>query len=263
MSELEQNAEQTPTTGTENPCEKNGMGGISETPPEEPPKRKRGRPPKKPGDPPMTYSKKSSGEVKELVKEQKERQRKAMAETTTVGEYFAKHPSSMPKTFTNTMGRSLAYDPSLTADEVVARDIDRHMEIMALPRVDTNSLEELQGRYVEYMQICRKYGKRMTIAGFTEALGVSKSVLWKWANGSIRKSPEIVEFINAVFAAINAELEDLMVSGRINPVSGIFLLKQQGYRDTVDVAVSNSNVAEKTEEELTAEYLDSIPTVDE
>lgn len=258
--------EKTPTTGLADDAGKNGMGGVSEPTQSdtgEPPKRKRGRPPKKPGDPPGKYSKKTPAQRDAAVEAERKRQIKSSSEARTIGEYVAQHPTVMEESFTNTQGQIRSYDSSLTVDEVIARDLDRHMEIMALPRVNTNSLEELQGRYTDYMMICRKYGKRMTVAGFAEAIGVNRQTLWRWCSGGIPKPPEIVDFLNAVISAVNAELEDLMVTNRINPVSGIFLLKQAGYRDNVDLTVTNSATTGKTEEELAAEYLNSIPTVDD
>ena len=56
MSEEEKN----PTTGLEDTSPENGMGGVSE----EPPKKKLGRPPKQPGDPPGRYVKKDEKIVK-------------------------------------------------------------------------------------------------------------------------------------------------------------------------------------------------------
>lgn len=232
--------EKTPTTGLEDTSPGNGMGGVSENSggvsPEESPKKKRGRPKKIPGDPNNKPS--------------------------TIGEYIAQNPSIAEQISLNTR-LTTTYPSNLTADEIVARDIDRHMEIMALPRVNINSLEEMQGRYAEYMQICRKYGKRMTVAGFAESLGCTRQVLWHIATGRTTRSQGIVDFVNFVLTSINAELEDLMVSNRINPVSGIFLLKQSGYKDNVDLTISTAGTVEKTEEELAAEYIKSIPTVDE
>lgn len=220
--------EKSPTTGIEDTSPENGMGGISE----EPPKKKRGRPPKQPGDPPGRYVKKDEKIVK---KEQPMQKAKG----------------------------HISYDPDMTYDEVVARDIDRHHEIMTLPRVNLNDLTEVQGRYTEFLTICRKYGKRLTVAGFAEALGISVQKLWQIRNGILKKPPEVVDFLNAVISSITAELEDLMVSSKINPVAGIFLLKQTGYKDNVDLNINATATVEKTEEELAAEYLNSIPTVED
>lgn len=229
MSEEEKN----PTTGLADDAGKNGMGGVTETPP----KKKTGRPRKVPGDP--------------------------NNKPATIGEYIAMHPRVAEQVSTNVYGKTTTYDPSLTADEIVARDLDRHMEIMALPRVDLTDAKNIEGRYIEYMQICRKYGKRMTVAGFAEALGMTREALWKWATGVTPKPKPVVDILNAALTAINAELEDLMVSNKINPVSGIFLLKQSGYRDNVDLTIKTDPTTEKSEEQLAAEYLDSIPVVDD
>lgn len=233
--------EKTPTTGIENPSDKNGMGGVSENSggvsPEEPPKRKRGRPPKKPGEP-----KKVAG---------------------TIGEYATMHPTVGEHIHINTKGQSTIYPSEMSPDEVVAREIDKHRETMALPRVNTNNLEEVQGRYVVYMQLCQKYGRRMTVGGFAECLGVPRQTLERWASGVLKRPQPVVDFLNYVIASICADLEERMASNKINPVSGIFLLKQSGYKDNVDLTVNAATVSEKSEEELAAEYLNSIPTVDD
>ena len=182
---------------------------------------------------------------------------------TTIGEYIAMHPTVAEQVQLNVAGRSTVYPSDMSVDEVIARDIDRHMEIMALPRVKIDSLLEVQGRHADYMRICKKYGKRMTVAGFAESLGINRQTLWRIATGQLPKPKEVVDFINYVITSINSELEDLMVSGKINPVSGIFLLKQSGYKDNVDLTIKTDGRTEKSEEELAAEYLDSIPTVDD
>lgn len=233
--------EKTPTTGIGETPEKNGMGGILEksggSSPEEPQPKKRGRPRKVPGDP--------------------------KNKPATIGEYIAMHPSVAEQVNTNVRGRTTTYPAEMSVDEIAAREIDRHMEIMALPRVNTNSLSEVQGRYLEYMAICKKYGKRMTVGGFAEALGVSRQKMWAWCSGNLAKPKEVVDFINFAIASANAELEDLMISNKINPVAGIFLLKQAGYKDNIEMTVKADAGVEKTEEQLAEEYLSSIPTVDD
>ena len=181
----------------------------------------------------------------------------------TIGDIAAKYPVVNTPLATNNRGWSTSYDMTLTTDEIIARDLDRHMEVMTLPRVDTNDAKKVQGRYVEYFSICRKYGKRPTVAGFAESLGVSRQTLWKWLTGEREKPKEVVEVLEMVYAAINAELEDLLVTNKINPVSGIFLLKQSGYKDVQDVVVRTDQAAGKTDEELEEEYLKSIPVIDD
>lgn len=242
-----------PTTASaETPAEE-GMGGVI--------KKRRGRPP-------MTEEQKAAARAKrELDKSKIVREVKVDAGTTeterreTIGEVIARKPSASAARYPNTKAQAL--DPNISEAEAISLDLNYHKELFTLPRVNYDSLEELQGRWFEYLELCQRYKKRPTVAGYGEAIGTSRINLWRWVHGANPKSREIVEFLEQIFSAVNSQLEDLLLTNKINPVSAIFLLKQSGYRDVQDVVVRADTREEKSQEQLEREYLDSIPVVDD
>ena len=218
---------------------KNNKNNKNNNVPDAPVKRSRGRP-RKDGSPAQPRQK-----------------------TETIRDVVVKYPSHQEPVWNNTHNRTTNYDMTLSPDEIVTRDIDRHLEMMELPVINTDDPDAVRQRFGEYFAICRKYGKRPTVGGFAESLAVSRQTLWYWLTGERKKSKEVVAVLEVAYAAINAELEDLLISNKINPVSGIFLLKQSGYKDTQDVVFRNDSREEKTEEQLEEEYLSSIPVVDD
>ena len=67
--------------------------------------------------------------------------------------------------------------------------------------------------------------------------------------------------IKRAYAILNAQLEDYMQNGKVNPVTGIFLGKNHfQYTDKQEIEVAAKNDAESTPEELDMKYADAIPT---
>lgn len=61
-------------------------------------------------------------------------------------------------------------------------------------------------------------------------------------------------------------IEEYMQNGKINPVSGIFLMKNNfGYRDQTEVVVTPNqvNADVPTQAEIEARYRDALPPADE
>lgn len=61
---------------------------------------------------------------------------------------------------------------------------------------------------------------------------------------------------------LDSQMVDYMQNGKINPVSGIFLMKNSfGYKDQQEVVVTPSSpLGEQTDpEELRNRYIDSLP----
>jgi len=91
-------------------------------------------------------------------------------------------------------------------------------------------------------------------------LRVAKSTLWEWRQGNYRQGTHQAIICEA-YDALEALWEDYMMNGKINPVSGIFLGKNNfGYQDkqeyvltpnqkeVVDVSVIEQKYAELPEE---------------
>lgn len=133
--------------------------------------------------------------------------------------------------------------------------LTHNMELYALSKVDLDSVEQVEDRSMEYFQICAKNDMKPSVAGYALALGYSRAYVWELCNKPHEnKKPEVIDTIKRVMEALTAQMEDYMQNGKINPVSGIFLMKNNmGYQDKQEVVVTPNQVTESTESNLIEE----------
>lgn len=95
--------------------------------------------------------------------------------------------------------------------------------------------EELEKRINEYFMFCEQTGIRPGIESLCMALHISRTTLFRWSKGEdcgARRQ----ELILSAKSFISAFIEQAMLSGKINPASGIFLMKNWlNYKDTVSL----------------------------
>ena len=97
--------------------------------------------------------------------------------------------------------------------------------------------------------------------GMALALGVNRQTLWKWENGVESNKPLAVRNLLKRARAINELLmSSMMTEGKINPVVGIFLLKNShGYKDQQDVVITPNNPMESEDPETARKkYLEGL-----
>ena len=112
------------------------------------------------------------------------------------------------------------------------------MAIRELPRIDTSDPVQVENRINEYFMLCAANDIKPTVKGFLNALRVAKSTLWEWKNGGFRAGTHQAIICEA-YDVLEALWEDYMMNGKINPVSGIFLGKNNfGYTDKQDIVVT-------------------------
>ena len=102
-----------------------------------------------------------------------------------------------------------------------------------------------------------------SVAGMALAFGVDRTTLWKWANGVDSKTlpPESRNLIKKAYQLLNAQMENYMQNGKINPVAGIFLMKNNmGYADKQEVVLTpNQQLGEQVPaEDLEKKYLEDV-----
>ena len=133
--------------------------------------------------------------------------------------------------------------------------LTHNMELYALSKVDLDSVEQVEDRSMEYFQICAKNDMKPSVAGYALALGYSRAYVWELCNKPHEnKKPEVIDTIKRVMEALTAQMEDYMQNGKINPVSGIFLMKNNmGYQDKQEVVVTPNQVNEVSENNLLEE----------
>lgn len=141
------------------------------------------------------------------------------------------------------------------------------LEVGNLPAVDHNVPAEVEKRCIEYFELCAKNDMKPSMAGLGLAFGVTRKSIWCWINkvDSVHMPDECRHILEKAVAMLNAQMEDYMQNGKINPASGIFLMKNNfGYVDEVKQVVEHKNLlgAEGNEDELRRKYQDNVIDVD-
>ena len=110
------------------------------------------------------------------------------------------------------------------------------MKLSALPAIDVNDPEQMQQRINDYFRICSEDDIKPSVSSLGLAFGISRITLFKWVTGQAKQALSNAASINTLKRAydqINSYYEHMLNNGKINPVSGIFLLKNNyGYQDT-------------------------------
>ena len=122
------------------------------------------------------------------------------------------------------------------------------LRLANLPKVDPRDVDALGKRVEEYFLICAEDDSKPSVAGLALAIGTDRRRVWEWAQGSDFRS----DILKKAYQILNLMMEDYMQNGKINPVSGIFLLKNNfGYQDKQEhiIKAGDSN-GSMTEQEL-------------
>jgi len=121
------------------------------------------------------------------------------------------------------------------------------LEISNLPDIDLRDAEAVRRRINEYFQIVANYGNKPTVAGLGLALnGMDRRRLWEirtgqtQGRGTIDELPKTVrDTIKRAYRLMENLWENYMQNGKINPVAGIFLGKNNfGYQDKTEYVVT-------------------------
>lgn len=143
-----------------------------------------------------------------------------------------------------------------------AKYASHSLMVAQLPAVDMTDPVAVEQRVLEYINLCVANDMKPSVAGMAMAFGVERTTLWKWANGveSAYIPQASRNSIKKGYQLLNALMEDYMQNGKINPVSGIFLMKNNmGYQDKQEVVLTpNTQLGDSTTpEELQQKYLEA------
>ena len=125
------------------------------------------------------------------------------------------------------------------------------------------TVEELKNRINEYFQRCSDEALRPGIESLSAALCVSRQTFWRWCNGDINTGDEWRSVCESAKSTINAYLEQAMLTGKINPASGIFLMKNwMNYKDSIsfEEALPADSETRITPDQIAARHGISIDT---
>ena len=137
------------------------------------------------------------------------------------------------------------------------------LAIMQLPKIDYRDPEQLQARVIEYFQLCATHDMKPGVAAVGLAIGLDRRRLWEIRSGSSRNGTvpqECKDIINSVYDSLEVLWEGYMTSGKINPVSGIFLGKNNfGYQDKQEYVVTPNAMSQDTPVEVIEAKYDALP----
>lgn len=126
-----------------------------------------------------------------------------------------------------------------------------------MPPIDINDPKQVGERVTWYFENCLANDSKPGIAGLCNALGISRMTFFNWQNGR-HNTKEHQEIASKAKGIIEELYEQYMSNGKINPVSGIFLMKNNfaGYYDRQDVVLTPGSPLEpqKNEAELKRLY---------
>lgn len=146
-----------------------------------------------------------------------------------------------------------------------AHYLNLNMELMKLPDIDKHNVEEVQTRIAEIFEIFAKYDTKPTVSGMALALGMSRQTLSAIAhdkpvggNGYEAALPQdVADSIKKAYNILESLWENYMTNGKINPVSGIFLAKNNfNYRDQTETVITpNVQKEQYSTESIRERYL--------
>ena len=153
------------------------------------------------------------------------------------------------------------FRPSTKPGEM-SKMIKQAMTISHWPEIDTDDPEQVAERIDQYHVFCMENDMKPDMPGMALSLGINRTTLWKWENGVESNKPLAVRNVLKRARSINELLmSSMMTEGKINPVVGIFLLKNShGYKDQQDVVITPNNPLESEDPEQTRKkYIEALP----
>ena len=139
--------------------------------------------------------------------------------------------------------------------------LEHSMTMFDWPVINARRPEQVKERIGMYFALCAKDDMKPSVAGMALAFGIDRRTLWKWANGieSDYIPAESRDFIKKAYQFLNAQMENYMQNGDINPIAGIFLMKNMGYADKQEVVVTPNQLGEQlSANDLQKKYLEDV-----
>ena len=137
-----------------------------------------------------------------------------------------------------------------------AKFLQHALTIMRMPAIEVADLNQVKERINWYFELCVADDIKPSVKGFCNALGVDKSTLFRWRTGQYRAETHQATICRA-YDVLEALWEDYMQNGKINPVSGIFLGKNNfGYSDKQEYVLTpnTGEIEQRNVAEIEAKY---------
>ena len=144
------------------------------------------------------------------------------------------------------------------------------MQLFSLPAIDLHKPELVQERLELYFKIHFDADLKPTVAGMAMALGLDRRRLWEIKTDVANRNQDLPtltrDSIKKAYDFLENLWENYMNNGKINPVSGIFLAKNNfGYQDKTEYVVTPNmnNDSDYSAEDIRARYLTDSPTIEQ
>ena len=131
-----------------------------------------------------------------------------------------------------------------------------NLDLLALHPIDCKieQTEVVEKRCFDYLEICMRHSMKPSFAGLALAIGVSRATLLDYINGVTSMPNSNRAVLQRFSGLLNSLMEDYMQNGKINPVAGLFIAKNNfGYKDTQEFVVNNNIQEESSPETLIEE----------
>lgn len=172
--------------------------------------------------------------------------------TESVGEIVAKQKRP---------GKSAQMQPQTNPGDN-AKYIRHSLRIAKLDKVDLSDSQAVEDRMYEYFTICEEDDMKPSVAGLALAFDIDRRRLWEIREGKTGKNPAVSETLKKAMKLLDLQMVDYMQNGKINPVSGIFLMKNNfGYADKQEIVVTPNNPLGEVGDikQIEQRYRDSVP----
>lgn len=147
------------------------------------------------------------------------------------------------------------------------------MRLFSLPPIDLKDPEQVNNRLMEFFQIHADADMKPTVSGMGMALGLDRRRLWEIKTGNFGTQKALSELptltkdsIKKAYEYMEILWENYMQNGKINPVSGIFLGKNNfGYQDKTEYVVTPNmnNDSDYSADDIRQRYITDSPTIEQ
>lgn len=116
-----------------------------------------------------------------------------------------------------------------------ARHIDHVRDVAMMPPIEWN-VDAIGKRTLEYLEKCKSDGVRVSLSDYALSMGTTPDGLNELI-GDKRLTDETRNALLKGISMVEAIMIEMMMEQRINPVTGIFLLKNHfGYKDQSEIS---------------------------
>lgn len=146
-----------------------------------------------------------------------------------------------------------------------AKYIKNAMQLASLSKIDLTDSDAVENRISDFFRIQFENDLKPTVSGLGIALGLSRQRLWEIKTGNYHTSKSLSELptlttdaIKKAYEMMENLWENYMQNGKINPVSGIFLGKNNfGYQDKTEYVVTpkTNSDSDYSAEDIKKRYL--------